>query len=54
MLRQIQADKIDQEMGNDERFDIAVFDIINTEDNPDQKSEYQFAQAIIFVMKCRE
>jgi hypothetical protein len=34
MLRQIHIDKIDQEMDQYDGFNIAVFDIIDTENDP--------------------
>ena len=54
MLRQIHINKIDQKMGKYQSLNIAVFDIINAENDPDQKGKYQLMQTAIFIMKSRE
>ena len=41
-------------MRQDDRLDIPVFDIINTEYHADEKSKYKFAQAaVLVVQRCK-
>ena len=54
MLRQVHINKIDQEMGKYQGLNIAVFDIINAENDPDQKGKYQFMQTAVFVVQGGE
>ena len=54
MLRQNHTDKIDQEMGKHNSFYVAVFEVINTKNNPDKEGKYQLVQTIIPIVQGRE
>ena len=54
MLRQVHINKIDQEMGKYQGLNIAVFDIINAENDPDQKGKYQLMQTAVFIVQSRK
>ena len=51
VLRQIHIDKIYQKMGNYQHLDIAVFNVVYTEQHPYQKGKYQLAVTAEFVMQ---